>query len=82
MAKFNVGDPVQAMYFDGGTVLGPGVVKAAEPRDDGGTWVTVTVEIKGEQVDKRYHVLKSGATDYLLTQAESDALRALNPNFN
>lgn len=81
MAKFNVGDAVQAMYFHGGTVLGPGIVKATEPREDGDTWVTVTVEIDGAEVDKRYHVLKSGASDFLMTQAESDALRALNPNF-
>lgn len=81
MAKFNVGDAVQAMYFDpkSGTVLGPGKVVKTEARDDGGH--TVTVQINGQDEPKRYQVLKSGACDYLMSQAESDALRALNPNF-
>lgn len=81
MAKYNVGDAVQAMYFDAGTVLGPGTVVAAEARDDGGQKVTVSVSVGGETVTRDYHVSKSGACDYLMTQAESDQLRALNPNF-
>jgi hypothetical protein len=81
MATFNVGDAVQAMYFDGGTVLGPGTVTGVVPRDDGGHDVSVAVEIAGQKVLRSYHVLKSGACDYLMTQAESDRLRALNPNF-
>lgn len=82
MAKYNVGDPVQAMYWDGGTVLGPGTVTGTEPRDDGGQRVSVAVLIDGQRVLRSYNVLKSGACDYLMTQAESDALRALNPNFS
>jgi hypothetical protein len=75
MAKFNVGDPVKAMYNHGryGTVLGTGRVTAVEPRDDGGSWVTV--QLTGEEArEQRYVVSKSGATDYLLTMAESAQL--------
>lgn len=84
MAKFNVGDAVQAMYFEpkSGTVLGPGTVVKTEARDDGGQNVSVSVTINGQDEQKSYHVLKSGACDYLMTQAESDRLRALNPNFS
>jgi len=82
MSTFNVGDPVQAMYYDpkSGTVLGPGTVVKTEGRDDGGH--DVTVQVNGMDEPKRYHVLRSGACDYLMTQAESDRLRALNPNFS
>lgn len=81
MAKYNVGDAVQALYFDRGTVLGPGTVTGVTPRADGGHDVSVAVEINGQKVIRSYQVLKSGACDYLMTQAESDALRGLNPNF-
>ncbi len=79
--KFHVGDPVQAMYFDNkfGTTLGPGVVTKLEKRDNGDYKITVEIQGVGP---RNYVVLKSGATDFVLTQAESDRLRALNPNFD
>lgn len=77
--KFKVGDPVKAMYFDNkyGTTLGPGVVTEVRVRSDGDYRVTVKIPDVGV---RNYTVSKSGATDFLLTQAESDRLRALNPN--
>lgn len=62
---YRVGKRVCGIYMGehGGTTLANGTVADVEQRPDGDYWVTVKLDGVGEP--KRYHVSKSGRSDYL-----------------
>lgn len=62
---YTVDKRVSGIYLadSGGTALSNGTVVAVDERPDGDYWVTV--QLDGVTDPKRYHVSKSGRSDYL-----------------